>query len=1022
MTVSKVESPLGGTMTVIVLNEARTLLAGMRKNALFSPWTALTNEHTLVRGLKDLTRWARDCESNSTKLGGALEVLNPFLDIITSEEANSIITSSALGACERIIARVLDQPGLPGAREALQSVLSAASSCKYVPTETSQDELVSLGIIRLISVAVLGTAHGALLSDADIGNAILVIMRIHLKGRNSAVLRAVSLNVLEELVAHLVEHCTAPEHGPEQFSNLAPLTADLRKIILQVGQEVSPRGLGLSKVNQWGSASVVFVLYVLSSLVGTLETGSITHKVLGLRLLDTALSSRKIDSLVSRIDALRQTLLKECSRVVLGILVDRSEEATVISLAFGVSHLLMKTLGPHAGALISFLARVVFPQFLVSESYVSLEAHGNDHAAREIGLEAISTFVMQQGFLPILYASMDCNPRSTDGVRLLTEDLKLLAQKCEDGETDKKEDRLHSTLTHQRNAALWATEHLVRITENMLFLSQSATALPLNLCAECGWKVESMPNLRDRRELKGRLNHVARKFSQGGGKTGGRGLIALLREIGPTGHRLSKGNTKSSALDYTEQEIMEAVTFLKDNAGLDKAAIGVALSEPDPVSQKILCRFCRSFDLRSGSFIDCIRRFLESFRLPGEAQKIDRIMHSFATAYYDQTESLERGKLGLSLRSADAAFVLAFSVVMLNTDLHNSSVRRKMTLEDFIRNNRGINDGEDLPRSSLEEIYRSIEANQIRITGENKSLDLSLRLWDSEVSLELSPLVIPKDWREAAEDVFRLTWNATTKAAVFFLSDAHDSTGFQSALEALLTVARCGVAFRTTEPVDAVLDALCEATGLLKRPHPVDALRFGMTIKAQMATVTMFGVARECGDWVRSTGWESILGCLVRLHLLDLLPNEFKTMLGTYGDELVDSTGRPLPPSKVLPVWWPGTSQSPPSRGSWSIDPFTTTLFSFLSLAVEDSGNASAQQDRSPPHLPSESPDDEDARELGQRCISDCHVYEILVEDTRFLSIESFESLLQALTRLALRITLSELERGGRSKGDCNYL
>lgn len=41
------------------------------------------------------------------------------------------------------------------------------------------------------------------------------------------------------------------------------------------------------------------------------------------------------------------------------------------------------------------------------------------------------------------------------------------------------------------------------------------------------------------------------------------------------------------------------------------------------------------------------------------------------------------------MANADAAYVLAYSVIMLNTDLHNSQVKKKMSLEAFRRNLRG---------------------------------------------------------------------------------------------------------------------------------------------------------------------------------------------------------------------------------------------------------------------------------------------------------------------------------------------
>jgi brefeldin A-inhibited guanine nucleotide-exchange protein len=39
------------------------------------------------------------------------------------------------------------------------------------------------------------------------------------------------------------------------------------------------------------------------------------------------------------------------------------------------------------------------------------------------------------------------------------------------------------------------------------------------------------------------------------------------------------------------------------------------------------------FDFEGKAFVDALRNFLQSFRLPGEAQKIDRFMLKFADRY-----------------------------------------------------------------------------------------------------------------------------------------------------------------------------------------------------------------------------------------------------------------------------------------------------------------------------------------------------------------------------------------------------
>jgi len=62
--------------------------------------------------------------------------------------------------------------------------------------------------------------------------------------------------------------------------------------------------------------------------------------------------------------------------------------------------------------------------------------------------------------------------------------------------------------------------------------------------------------------------------------------------------------------------------------------------------------------------------------------------------------------------------VLAYSTVMLNTDAHSPQVKKRMTKNDFLKNNRGINDGQDLPEEYLLAIYDGIHANEIRMKDE----------------------------------------------------------------------------------------------------------------------------------------------------------------------------------------------------------------------------------------------------------------------------------------------------------------
>ncbi|KAF0707583.1 hypothetical protein AaE_013541, partial [Aphanomyces astaci] len=108
--------------------------------------------------------------------------------------------------------------------------------------------------------------------------------------------------------------------------------------------------------------------------------------------------------------------------------------------------------------------------------------------------------------------------------------------------------------------------------------------------------------------------------------------------------------------------------------------------------------------------------YLSYFRLPGEAQKIDRMMEKFAERYHWNNPGV--------FPSADVAFILSFSVIMLQTDLHNPSIPedKKMSKEGFIRNNRGINNGDDLAADYLGPclcgIYDRIKSTPISLKEE----------------------------------------------------------------------------------------------------------------------------------------------------------------------------------------------------------------------------------------------------------------------------------------------------------------
>ncbi|CAR28895.1 hypothetical protein ZYGR_0U02530 [Zygosaccharomyces rouxii] len=150
--------------------------------------------------------------------------------------------------------------------------------------------------------------------------------------------------------------------------------------------------------------------------------------------------------------------------------------------------------------------------------------------------------------------------------------------------------------------------------------------------------------------------------------------------------------------------------WLLSTDDLNLATVGDFLGEGEDKNIETMHAFVDAFDFTGLSIVDAIRNFLQKFRLPGEGQKIDRFMLKFAERYVDQNPGV--------FSKADTAYVLSYSIIMLNTDLHSSQIKNKMTLQEFLENNTGIDNGNDLPKEFMVNLYNEIANNEIKLLSE----------------------------------------------------------------------------------------------------------------------------------------------------------------------------------------------------------------------------------------------------------------------------------------------------------------
>ncbi|CAH0697593.1 unnamed protein product [Spodoptera exigua] len=163
---------------------------------------------------------------------------------------------------------------------------------------------------------------------------------------------------------------------------------------------------------------------------------------------------------------------------------------------------------------------------------------------------------------------------------------------------------------------------------------------------------------------------------------------------------------------FLENSPRGVARFLITRKGLSKQMIGEYLGNlQNPFNMAVLECFVNELDL-SGMAVDvALRRYQAHFRLPGEAQKIERLVEAFARRYcVCNPDFVQR------LRTQDTIFVLAFAIIMLNTDLHTPNLKpeARMSLDDFVRNLRGIDDCGDIDRDMLAGIYDRVKSSEFR--------------------------------------------------------------------------------------------------------------------------------------------------------------------------------------------------------------------------------------------------------------------------------------------------------------------
>lgn len=698
-----------------------------------------------------------------------VNVVKPFLDVIRHEHAGSSVVGAALQAVLNIVhlwpwGNVKDQNA---AVDAVSDIVDAISHCRFQERGIESDQNVLVLVIHVLD-AVVRSSFGVKLSDHSMWQLVESLYTLSRGDRHdphiTVSLRLTAANVLHDTVAFIFSN-------PAIYSDAVPVaTGSARTMRPGFGLPCAVKVAGFlcQKLHQKNHVAVASDTSAPSSGSVASQRDVLLSFTLLQRMLiacDAALLTQVPSLLLFIKDDLCSAILRYCR---LGACAELKITIVCLELIRFLWSKLRSELKMQVEALFDGVFNhtlhwcvanmdVSHPDFPRGDNIVPsatavqigdktiaiVDATHEEFSGLMLPkqqlysisfeiLDCLSDLLAEATLLPDLYVNYDCDDNRCDLTQTLFE---LLSQAVQQSHVACFE-------SHDESHFLWAQaidEIALRGMFNALYVLHLRTQPEMSASRRDSCNSRNVDGLEEDAILMDQEKYAV--LGKAGSFASAEDLFKKRQRKKFFQQGIQEFNRKPLAgVKYLQQnaflptplDSMSLATFLRSlPQGLNKNAVGIYLGamgkevkgfektdihEADTMDfhRDVLTNFVRSFNFEGESIVTALRMFLASFRLPGEAQQIDRILNTFSLQAYEQCR--ERSLMA----SVDVAYLLSFSLIILNTDLHNSSIRadKKMKLTDFIKNNKNygseVSKGLDLPDDFLTELYNAILKDEIK--------------------------------------------------------------------------------------------------------------------------------------------------------------------------------------------------------------------------------------------------------------------------------------------------------------------
>ncbi|KAL9111033.1 MAG: hypothetical protein Q9227_004466 [Pyrenula ochraceoflavens] len=898
--------------------------------------TAFARLRSDLAGVKDINRF------------DAPALLHPFLQVIRSSSTSASITSLAVVAITKFFSYNILNVKSPRISLGMQLLSAAITHCRFEASDSVADEIVLLRILKLME-GMLSRPEGRLLGDESVCEMMETGLSMCCQARLSEVLRrsaemamvnmcqrifeelkrlpvdrdlrtaesvpistgvdAVELKMDPSVDGTTVASRRSTELGadagsvPNPEENVEANSSGSQKTPLDSGATITTQAEVAEDVTPYSLPSICELFRVLIDLLDPHNRQHTdTMRVMALRLIDVALEVAGPS--IADHPGLAHYAQDDLCRHVFQLV--RSENAPLLNESLRVAGTLLatcrKVLKLQQELYLSYLVACLHPRIPIppepnidpllyegvpqapklvrppqsgstsgrstpvpvkDRQSLGMEGGSRKPESREAMVENIGTLIRIPSFMVELFINYDCDVDRSD----LCEDMVGLLS---------------------RNAfpdsATWSTTNVPPLCLDALlgFVQQMAERLNLPSSSQNDPQVKRLQEQRSRKKI---IIRGANKFNEDP-----KGGVAFLA---------SKG-----IIADPEDPVLVA-RFLKGTSRISKSVLGDFLSKKS--NEKILTAFIDLFNFDHKRIDEALREILGTFRLPGESALIERIVTTFSEKYC--SSNVPEG-----IADKDAAFVLTYAIIMLNTDLYNPNVKnqKRMTVVDFSKNLRGVNGGQDFAQEYLQAIYDSIKSNEIILPDEHDNKHAFDYAWkELLMKTEGSGDLNPCNDNAFDAEMFRATWRPIVATLSYVFMSASDDAVYSSVISGFDQCAQIAAKYGINEAFDRIVFCLSSISNLAsetpastslntevqagKKTVMVSelAVKFGRDFRAQLAMVVLFRVLSG-NEATIETSWLHVIRILINLFTNSLIPS----FPGTFKEDLPPIPVKP--PSQVI--------------------------------------------------------------------------------------------------------------------------